>query len=64
MKVKELIEHLKTLDQERGIWVSYDCGYSVFAPIPDSYVDQYDLERFRENGSDEIEVNDYIILAG
>ena len=26
MKVKELIEELKKLDQEKGIWIEYD-GY-------------------------------------
>lgn len=35
MKVKELIAELQKLDQERGIWVFYDGGYSIFPPVPD-----------------------------
>jgi hypothetical protein len=35
MKVKELIAHLKTLDQEKIIYVEYD-SYFKFDPIPDT----------------------------
>lgn len=35
MTVKELIQELQKLDQERGIWVFYDGGCSIFPPIPD-----------------------------
>lgn len=35
MKVKEFIEYLKTLDQEKFIYVEYD-NTVTFPPIPDS----------------------------
>lgn len=34
IKVKDLIAHLETLDQEKLIYVEYD-GYATFPPIPD-----------------------------
>ena len=34
MTVRELIEHLQTLDQDKGIWVFYDYPCSAFEPIP------------------------------
>ena len=40
MTVRELIEHLQALDQDRGIWVCYDGGYSWFPPIPDEEADE------------------------
>jgi hypothetical protein len=59
MTVAKLIEHLKTLDQDRGIWVFYDCGYYVFPPIPDRNADKTD-----ESARDEVRSGDYIISAG
>lgn len=59
MTVRELIAHLLTLEQDRGIWVFYDGGYSVFAPTPDRRADDYD-----EHGSDKVKEGDYIISAG
>lgn len=64
MKVKELIEELKKLDQDRGIWVVYDSGYAVFSPVPDGTVqDKYDVEAY-QNKAPELESGDYIIIAG
>ena len=34
IKVKDLIEYLRNIDQEKLIYVEYD-GYSTFPPIPD-----------------------------
>lgn len=34
IKVKDFIAHLKTLDQEKLIYVEYDSHFT-FAPIPD-----------------------------
>lgn len=34
MTVRELIEHLQTLDQDKGIWVCYDTFF-WFPPVPD-----------------------------
>lgn len=63
-KVKELIEELKKLDQEKGIWVVYD-GYCAFPPLPDEEVDygadEDDAERFSELG---MKKGDYLIVAG
>lgn len=65
MTVKEYIEYLKTLDQDKGIWISYDCACSVFPPIPD-YQMNYENESYvtipsyKEAG---VEEGDYIIDA-
>ena len=64
MKVKELIEYLKTLDQERGIWVFYDSGYAIFPPVPDTTVqDQYIVNNYQDKAPG-ISMNDYVISAG
>lgn len=57
MKVKELIEHLQTLDPEKGIWVRYD-GYAFFPPIPSEFAEEDDVSE--EKG---IKEGDYIIPA-
>lgn len=46
--VKKFIELLKTLDQDKYIYVEYDGGYANFPPFPD----KLDI-----NG-------DYVIIAG
>ena len=35
MTVREYIEELKKLDQDKGIWVAYDYPCNMFAPTPD-----------------------------
>ena len=60
MKVKELIEELKKLDQEKGIWVLYDY-YDIFEPIPDDVADEECERQFNNIG---VELGDYIISAG
>lgn len=35
IKVKDFIAYLKTLDQEKFIYVEYD-SYTTFSPIPDA----------------------------
>ena len=40
MTVRELIEHLQTLDQDKGIWVRYD-SYFWFSPVPDEVADDW-----------------------
>ena len=59
MKVKELIAELQKLDQERGIWVFYDSGCSIFPPIPDDRAGENDVDR-----SIGVNEGDYIINAG
>ena len=57
MTVREVIERLQKLDQDKGIWVCYDGGYSWFAPLPDDEAEQ----DFRDG---KIKKGDYIITAG
>lgn len=63
MKVKELIEYLQTLDQEKGIWVFYDGGCSVFPPVPDALVDEGDMPVVEYDHLD-CKIGDYKIIAG
>lgn len=60
MKVKELIEELKKLDQEKGIWILYD-HFAIFEAIPDDVADEECESRFNHIG---VELGDYIISAG
>ena len=59
MTVRELIEHLQTLDQDKGIWILYDsCDY--YEPTEDDTVvdlDKWDYEAGVRKG-------DYIITVG
>lgn len=59
MKVKEFIEHLQTLDQERNIWVRYD-GVSFYEPIVDEEdnVTKWEEEEFI---SQDIQEGDYTL---
>ena len=59
MKVKELIEELKKLDQEKGIWVVYD-GFTAFPPIPNETVED-ESYLIPEDG---MLKGDYVIWAG
>lgn len=61
MKVKELIEELKKLDQEKGIWIAYDYPYAMLEPVPDMIADEECVGWFKEKG---VEEGDYIISAG
>lgn len=58
MKVKELIEHLQKLDQEKGIWVCYDLCYYL-PPVPNRTADADDVEE----GEGEVKEGDYLIPA-
>ena len=60
MTVREFIEHLQTLDQDKGIWVRYD-GYVYFSPEPDDVADDFDEVTAEEEG---VKKGDYIINAG
>lgn len=50
MKVKELIEQLQKLDQERNIWIYYD----MFAAQEPSFIE------CDEDENDEIKAGDYV----
>lgn len=59
MKVKDLIEELSKLDQEKGIWGVYD-GFALFDFIPDSEADEEFAAVFSGSG---VEIGDYIVNA-
>lgn len=61
MTVRELIEHLQTLDPEKGIWVFYDYPCSAFAPRPDDTANDEEAKYFEDEG---VKEGDYIIHAG
>lgn len=59
MKVKEFIEHLKTLDQDKDIHIVYDC-YCVFDPEVEVAEDDWE----KRDGTFEYRKGDYLIKAG
>ena len=61
MTVKEYIEYLKTLDQNKGIWVAYDFPYSMFSPTYDIQAGEEHVKEFGDIG---VKEGDYIISAG
>lgn len=71
--VREYIEHLKTLDQDKGIWVLYDganrenSGFAagLFEPTVDAETMKEPLAEYARKWLDETaQVGDYIINAG
>ena len=58
MTVRELIEHLQTLDQDKGVWVCYDT-FCWFPPVPDDTA-KMDIEVY----GDVVKKGDYVIIAG
>jgi hypothetical protein len=61
MKVKELIEQLKKLDQDKSIWVLYDPPYFCREPVIDCLEDAY---KDYADMFDETEEKDYAIICG
>ena len=61
MTVRQLIEHLQTLDQDKGIWVFYDYPFSAFEPVPDGTADEEAETFFKDEG---VKKGDYVITAG
>lgn len=61
MTVKEYIEYLKTLDQERGIWVAYDFPCNMFEPTPNEMAGDRHVRIYNNIG---VKEGDYIISAG
>ena len=61
MTVADLIELLKTLDQERGIWIFYDYPCDAFAPDRFSEADKDEAEVFEDEG---VKEGDYVFCAG
>lgn len=44
MKVRELIEELKKLDQEKDIWIAFEGGYEYGKPLPYGIANEDDKE--------------------
>ena len=61
MIVREYIEYLKTLDQDKGIWVAYDFPCDMFEPIPDEVAGESHVNLFGGIG---VKEGDYVIGAG
>lgn len=59
MKVKEFIEHLQTLDQDKDIHIVYD-SYYVFDP--EITIAEEDWQR--RDGSFEYKTGDYLMEVG
>jgi hypothetical protein len=58
MTVKELIEQLQKLDQERNIWVRYDYVYFYEPTIDEDNIDEWESKEYGEQG---IKEGDYTI---
>jgi hypothetical protein len=61
MTVKEYIEYLKTLDPDKGIWVTYDFPYAMFDPKPDTLATERHVKLYGDIG---VKLGDYVIEAG
>lgn len=73
MTVRECIEYLKTLDQDKGIWISYDgnnrddCGYTngVFEPTVDKDTIKPPFAKYANKWyNDNVKESDYLISIG
>ncbi len=67
MTVREYIEYLKTLDQDKGIWVAYDFPCAMFEPKPDKVAEQAHVDIYGSDNEDYgigVKLGDYIISAG
>lgn len=62
MKVKELIEKLSRLDQERDIWIGYDYPHDVQEPDFRAF-EESDISDYFGYNDDRIRVGDYIHFA-
>ena len=59
MTVKELIEQLQTLDQERNIWVCYDGVYFYAPTIDKGNISEWEAKEYGEEQG--IKEGDYTI---
>lgn len=67
MTVREYIEYLKTLDQDKGIWVAYDFPCAMFEPKPDEVAKQPHVEIYGSDNEEYgigVKLGDYVINAG
>ena len=67
MKVKEFIEQLQKLDQDKGIWIIYDCYLAIKPEVEDEGLTESDAEYYRSNdcrrGDYDVKAGDYVIIA-
>ena len=63
MKVKELIEQLQKLDQERGIWIIYDCHQPIKPEVDGVVETEEDAEYYSRYTDEGVKVNDYVIIT-
>lgn len=62
MKVKELIEQLQKLDQEKGIWIIYDSFQPIKPKVDDVVKTEEDAEYYRRYEED-VKAGDYTITC-
>ena len=60
MKVKELIEQLQKLDQEKGIWIIYDSFQPIKPEVDEEVINEEDAEYYRRYEED-VKAGDYKI---
>ena len=60
MKVKELIEQLQKLDQEKGIWIIYDTFQPIKPEVDEKVINEEDAEYYRRYKED-VKAGDYTI---
>ena len=64
MKVKEFIEQLQKLDQEKGIWIIYDCYLPVIPKVDEELLSEEDAEYYRSQDKDcDPQAGDYTITC-
>ena len=62
MKVKELIEQLQKLDQDKGIWIIYDTFQPIKPEVDEEVINEEDAEYYRRYEED-VKVGDYKITV-
>lgn len=63
MKVKEYIEYLQTLDQEKNIWIIYDTFF-CYTPMPSCNLTKSQIADLDIDDEDDVQVGDYGIEVG
>lgn len=61
MKVKELIEQLQKLDQEKGIWIIYDSFLPVKPEVDKELMTEEDAKYYGRYEDEDIKAGDYTI---
>ena len=62
MKVKEFINQLSQLDQEKEIWVLYD-RYIAFQPEVEVYGENMRLDMMSDDIKNKVRIGDYVFDA-